>query len=131
MELDPSFVITHEVENDWVRVELSGPITMKTVVAMATAARDIGRKNDCCYWIVDYTRTQALVSNVEIFRFASRLDRVGIEPTDIIAIVVASDLEKHEFAETVSHNRGYPNLQYFRDIEKAEAWIRQRQERSD
>ena len=131
MELDQSFVITHEVENDWVRVELSGPITVKTAVAMTTAARDVGREHDCRYWIVDYTRTQALDSDIEIFGFASRLDRLGVEATDIIAIVVASDLEKHDFAETVTHNRGYPNLRYFRDIEEAEAWILQRQERSD
>lgn len=131
MEFDRSFVITHEVENGWVRVELTGPITVKTVVSMVTAACDVGRKNDCRCWIADCTRTQALYSNVEIFGFASRLDRVGIAPTDVIAVVVASDLEKHEFAETVSRNRGYPNLRYFRDAERAEAWVRQRQERSD
>jgi hypothetical protein len=128
MDVKQSFAITHEVANGWVRVELTGPITVETVVAMATAAVDVGRKHDCRYWIVDYTQTQALDSTIDIFGFSSRLDRVGIEQADIIAIVVASDLEKHAFAETVSYNRGYPNLQYFHDMESAEAWIKKRQE---
>ena len=129
MDVNQPFAIAHEVENGWVRIELAGPITVETVVAMTIAARDVGRERDCRYWIADYTRTQVLDSTTDIFGYSSRLDRLGIERDDVIAVVVASDLEKHAFAETVFHNRGYPNLQYFHDMESAEAWIRQRQER--
>lgn len=51
------------------------------------------------------------------------LKALGVSDQEFIAVLYKNNADQHEHASKVAHNRGIVNIAYFREMDKAIAWL--------
>lgn len=125
MESVTQFTVALDEPARIVRCKVQGTIRVSGLKTLAAEALAMARAHDCRRSLVDITEATAGDSITETFEFMTHLDGLGLERSDIVAVVYAKDAWSHMFAETVARNRGWIHVRYFTDFAAAESWLRQ------
>lgn len=110
---------------------VSGMVRPEAVPALAGQVVEAARSRQCPFVILDYTRARVRGTLIDLYSGNSRLERLGLKPTDVVAVVHSAETNRqgrNELAETVAWNRGWRNVRYFTDLATARAWIYERQQ---
>jgi uncharacterized protein (UPF0371 family) len=117
------WIITYDEQKALVNVTVEGVIVAQRTAEMAIQGIKFAREKNWNRFLIDYTRADVGDSTIDTYQFMTGLEKLGITHKDCIAIVYSRDKEEHYFAETVAVNRGWENIKYFFDMDKAIIWL--------
>lgn len=126
--------IFYDAEAQVIRAAVSGPVSAVDVRGLAAQLLAAAAAHRCRSVLLDYTNAQITGSPGELYDINSRLDELGVQRTDAIAVVHSPEANhqgRSAFGEAVAHNRGWQNIRYFPDTAAALAWLQARRTAAD
>lgn len=115
--------ISFDDTKNMILIKIDGEIRAVEVAKMAFQGLAIARQKDCHKCLIDTQQSLVKDSTTESFAFMSNLPRLGLKQVDRIAVVYSQSESQHSFGELVAHNRGWENIRYFREMDKALEWL--------
>jgi len=115
--------IAYDESNGLLKVTALGRLQTTQLNEMTSQALAVARDKDCHKCVLDYRRAEVVISTADIYTIMGNLEKLGISHADRVAIVYSQDEAEHHFAETVVQNRGWANVQYFSEMDRAINWL--------
>ena len=120
------YTVEYQPDRDLVFVHHEGDLDYNVLVSYGAEALKLAAQHNCHRLLIDETQSVIVEDTAAIFEFAAELDKLGLQRTDKVAVLIARNIANHLFFETVARNRGY-NLRYFYDVAPARDWLAQTQ----
>ena len=117
------WIITHNQEYNFVEIIVQGTIKAIDTVQMTHEGLSLARSINSSKFLIDYSSTEVADSTMDTYGFMSNLSNIGITHQDRISILISCNQYEHDFAETIAINRGWSNIKYHNNREKAVAWL--------
>ena len=115
--------IAYDESNGLVKVTATGRLQTTQLNELASQAIAVARDKNCHKALLDYRRADVVISTADIYTIMGNLEKLGITHADRVAIVYSQDEAEHQFAQTVVENRGWANVQYFSEMDRAINWL--------
>jgi len=120
------YTVEYQPDRDLIIVRHEGGLDNNVLLSYGAEALKLAAQHKCHRFLLDQTQSVIVEDSARIFEFAAELDKLGLQRTDKVAVLIARDIANHLFFETVARNRGY-NLRYFYDAAPAMEWLEQPQ----
>jgi len=120
------YTVEYQPDRDLIIVRHEGDLDYNVLLSYGAEALKLATQHNCHRVLLDQTRSVIVEGTTRIFEFVTKLDTLGLQRTDKVAVLIARDIADHLFFETVARNRGY-NLRYFYDVAPAIDWLEQTQ----
>jgi len=120
------YIVGYQPDRDLIFVRHEGDLDYNVLLSYGAEALKLAAQHNCHRFLIDQTQSVIVEDTARIFEFAAELDKLGLQRTDKVAVLIARDIANHLFFETVARNRGY-NLRYFYDVAPAMEWLEQTQ----
>jgi len=116
--------IAYDQSNGLLKITAMGKLQRSQLHEMTSQALAVARDKNCHKCLLDYRRSEVVISTIDIYSIMANLEKLGITHQDRVAIVYSQDEPAHHFGETVAHNRGWwANVQYFSELDHALNWL--------
>ena len=126
-----TYTNTFEPVHDHVLVRLEGEINRPMAEDMSREGLTLGGGHGCGRYLLDWTKAKISASTVDIYIYALELYELGLRKCDRVAVIMShdeDDKKDHRFFETVAKNRGWYNIHYFEEADRAIEWLKQTKE---
>ena len=120
------YTVEYQPDRDLIIVRHEGDLDYNVLLSYGAEALELAAQHNCHRFLIDQTQSIITEETTRIFEFVTELEKLGLQRTDKVAVVIARDIANHLFFETVARNRGY-NLRYFYDVAPALKWLEQTQ----